>query len=159
MTALSLIDRKVLDEVSGLARSAPRKRKNLNLHVSETEPCNRLLNAMEPGTYFVPHCHADPAKDETMVMLRGRMGMLVFDKEGHVTEKVVLAAGGPVCGVTVPHGIFHSIVVLEPGTVVLEAKGGPYRPFEPQEMASWAPREGDPGATAYLAKLEQLFVI
>lgn len=157
MTRLSTINSKLLDEVSGQASAAPRKRKNLNLHTCEQEPCNRLLNAMEPGTYFVPHCHSDPAKDETMVMLRGSVGMVVFDDKGNVEEKVFLEAGGENCGVTIPHGVFHSMVVLEPGTVLLEAKGGPYRPLQPQEHAGWAPPEGSPEAPAYLKKLAGLF--
>jgi len=157
MSKLSVINSAVLDAVSSQAKIAPRKRKNLNLHVSELEPCNRLLNAMEPGTYFAPHCHSDPTKDETMVMLRGKMGLIVFDSRGNIEEKVVLKAGGENSGVTIPHGVFHSMVILEPGTVLLEAKAGPYRPIQPHELAGWAPHEGSPDAAAYLEKLTRLF--
>lgn len=157
MTKLSLINNRMLDDVSGQAKVAPRKRKNLNLHTSEKEPCNRLLNGMEPGTYFVPHCHADPFKDETMVMLRGRMGIVVFDDKGNIEETVVLESGGVNCGVTILHGVFHTMVVLAPGTVLIEAKGGPYQPLQPHEMAAWAPKEGAPGASVLLEKLTQLF--
>lgn len=157
MAELKLINGRLLDEVSAQARSAPRKRMNFNLHVSEQESCNRLLNAMEPDTYFVPHCHADPAKDETMVMLRGRMGMVTFDAGGNIKEKVLLEAGGENCGVTIPHGVFHSMVVLEEGTVLLEAKGGPFRPLQPNEIAGWAPKPGSPDAPAYLEKIRRLF--
>ena len=157
MGKLSIIDRRLLDEVSGKAKAAARKRMNYNLHTSEKEPCNRLLNAMEPGTYFVPHFHGDAEKDETMVMLRGRMGMVVFDEKGNVVETALLDAAGDISGVTIPHGVFHSMVVLDPGTVVLEAKAGPYRPLHPQEIAGWAPAPDSPGAPKYLAKLAQLF--
>jgi hypothetical protein len=41
--------------------------------------------------------------------------------------------------------------------VFLETKAGPYVPIGGQERAPWAPREGDPQAADYLARLERLF--
>jgi cupin fold WbuC family metalloprotein len=155
--ALCVIDRARLDDLSAQARTAPRLRKNFNLHASEAEPCNRLLNALEPGTYVPPHRHLDPAKDETMVMVRGRMGVLVFDEAGRVTSTAVLEAGGACAGVNIPHGLYHSNVVWEPGTVVFEAKAGPFRPLLPAEKAPWAPPEGAPESAAYLRTLLGLF--
>jgi len=157
MGKLQIIDDGMLDDVSAQARAAPRLRRNRNIHASEQEPCNRLLNALEPGTYFVPHLHEDSTKDETMVMLRGSVGLLVFDRDGNVVEKAILDAAGGNRAVTIPHGVWHSIVVLEPGTILFETKAGPYRPFKPHELAPWAPKEGTPEAPAYLAKLRQEF--
>ena len=59
-----------------VARGVPRLRRNANFHKSESEPANRLLNAIEPGSYIRPHRHLDPNKDETMVVLKGSLGML-----------------------------------------------------------------------------------
>jgi len=157
MNRCHVITRELMDEISTQARTAPRLRKNMNIHVSEQEPCNRLLNAVEPGTYFVPHCHSDPSKDETMIILRGRMGILIFDEHGNVTGKTLLEAGSKNVGITIPHGVFHSMVVLEPGTVVFETKAGPYRPLQQNEIPAWAPREGSPDAPASLVKMKHLF--
>ena len=157
MKKLLIVGGDLLDKVSAQARGAPRLRKNLNIHASELEPCNRLLNAMEPGTYFPPHCHSDATKDETMVLLRGRMGIVVFDDAGNVEETAILDADGAARCVTIPHGVIHSMVVLRPGTVVLECKAGPYRPLLPAETFVWAPREGAMEAKAYLEKLKGLF--
>jgi cupin fold WbuC family metalloprotein len=157
MKQLQVIDRPALEELSAQARSAPRLRKNLNMHASEQEPCNRLLNAIEPGTYIPPHCHQDLTKDESMVMVRGRMGLVVFNEEGRVTEKVLMEPVVGRCAVTIPHGVFHSLVALESGTIFFEAKAGPYRPLLPAEKAAWAPAEGAPGAAAYLVALREQF--
>jgi len=151
------VDRKLLDELSAQAKAAPRLRKNFNIHVSEAEPCNRLLNGLEPGTYVQPHCHADPAKDEAMVMVRGRMGLVIFDDRGSVVETIVLEAGGDVVAVSIPHGVFHTLISLEPGSIFFEAKAGPYRALQPNEKSNWAPAEGTPGVTAYLVGLRRLF--
>jgi hypothetical protein len=44
------------------------------------------------------------------------------------------------------------VFALEPGTVFLEAKAGPYLPLSADEKAPWAPVEGDGKAPALLAE-------
>jgi cupin fold WbuC family metalloprotein len=157
---IHLIDAALLDEVSAEARAAPRGRKNRNFHPRDDYPGHRLLNAIEPGSYIAPHRHLDPAKDETMVVLRGALGLVVFNDAGHVvrTEKV----GGSdtpngLVGIDIPHGTWHTVFALEPGTVFLEAKSGPYLALTDAERAPWAPAENAAEAPAYLAGLRRLF--
>ena len=57
----------------------------------------------------------------------------------------------------IPHGMYHTLVALEPGSVFFEAKAGPYVPLTSQEKAPWAPAEGEPRASSYLADLKRLF--
>lgn len=156
MKSIQLIDQALLDEVAATAVTAPRRRKNYNFHVAETAPSHRLLNAMEPDSYIPPHRHLDASKDETIVVARGKFGVVEFDEAGNVTGKTVLAPGGTV-GINIPHGTYHSLLALEPGSVFFESKAGPYAPLTEAEKASWAPQEGTDSAAAYLANLEQLF--
>lgn len=155
---IELIDRKLLDRVSATAKESPRQRKNYNFHRSETEKCHRLLNAMEPESYIAPHCHLDPAKDEMLIALCGRLGLVYFNGTGAVAGRTILSPGGDTCGVNVPHGTYHTLVSLEPGSVFFEAKAGPYLALTADEKPGWAPAEGDPAAAEYLAKLRRLFV-
>jgi cupin fold WbuC family metalloprotein len=155
--AMTLIDNHLLDETSKAARTSPRRRKNHNFHVSEAEGSNRLLNAVEPGSYIQPHCHSDPSKDETFLVVRGRFGLVLFDEAGNVVRTIVLVAGGDAVGANIPHGTYHTLVSLQPGSVFFEAKAGPYAPISDAERAPWAPREGEPSAADYLARLERLF--
>ena len=157
MSQVKIVTTQMLDELSVQAAAAPRRRKNLNVHYSEQSPCNRLYNAGEPDTYIQPHCHSAPTKDETMIIIRGKMGVVFFDVAGNITETALLAAGGENLAVTIPAGMFHTSVMLEPGSMIFEAKAGPYAPLQPHEKAAWAPAEGDPAAPAYLAKLKKLF--
>jgi hypothetical protein len=95
------------------AQNAPRKRMNLNLHSTLTDPVQRLLNAFEPGTYVRPHrrppgmagvqkaqgavfCHSDPGKWEFFAILHGRALVLAFDAAGVVLERHELAPAGGV---------------------------------------------------------------
>jgi len=157
MNKIKITTKQMLDELCAQAAAAPRRRKNLNIHYGEQSPCNRLYNAGEPDTYIQPHCHADPAKDETMVMIRGKMGVVFFDAKGNVTETALLEAGGANVAVTIPAGQFHTSIMLVPGSMIFEAKAGPYAPIQPHERGAWAPAEGAPEAPAYLAKLKKLF--
>ena len=112
---------------------------------------------MEPDSYIAPHRHLDPAKDETLVLLRGKLGLLIFDDAGSVLSKTLLIAGGESIGADISHGIWHTLVSLEAGSVFLEAKAGPYLPPADAERASWAPAENAANAGEYLARLKQLF--
>jgi cupin fold WbuC family metalloprotein len=154
---MKVIDQQLLDDLSGQAAENPRLRKNFNLHPSDDFCCHRLLNAIEPGSYIRPHRHLDPKKDETFVIVRGQLGVIVFDDHGNVTGKVLLAPNGNTIATDVPHGAFHTAVSLEEGTIFFEAKAGPYRPFTDQEKAPWAPAEETPEVAPYLARLRSLF--
>ncbi|STQ91893.1 WbuC family cupin fold metalloprotein [Iodobacter fluviatilis] len=153
---MSLINKGTLADLSAAAKDSPRLRKNLNFHASNESACHRLLNALEPGTYVQPHRHSDVEKDETMIVLSGRFGVLIFDETGKITSQAVLAADGHL-GINIPAGAFHSMVALESGSVFFESKAGPYVPLSDSEKASWAPAEGEPGSEAYLTKMVACF--
>ena len=157
MSDLQIIDTQFLEHVSGLALESARKRKNFNFHAADNDSSHRLLNGIEPGSYVPPHCHSDPSKDETIIVLRGKLGAVFFDKYGAITHNVLLQAGGDALAVNVPHGVFHTLAALVPGTVFFEAKAGPYQPLTEAERANWAPPEGAPDAPAYQASIVALF--
>ena len=154
---MHIIDRKLLDRLSTQAGENPRLRKNWNIHESDDFCCHRLLNAIEPGSYIRPHRHLDPTKNETFMIVGGRLGVILFDEAGLVAKKILLAADGDTLAVDIPHGIFHTAVSLATGTIFFEAKAGPYLPLADGEKAVWAPEDGTPDVAPYLAGLAALF--
>lgn len=154
---MKIINRQLLDDLTASAQENPRLRKNWNIHPADEFPAHRLLNAMEPDSYIRPHRHLDPLKDETFMIVRGKLGILIFDDEGAVKEKVLLDAGGDSIGADIPAGLFHTAVSLESGTIFFEAKAGPYVPLQDTEKAYWAPEDGSAGADGYLAALKTEF--
>ena len=151
------VDTTILNNLTEKAKASPRLRMNHNFHPANESACHRLLNAIEPGSYIRPHCHLDPEKDETFVLLRGRLGVICFDASGAITETALLVAGTDQAVVTIPHGIFHTAVSLSAGTVFFEAKAGPYLPFQETEIAPWAPQDTAPEAPGYLQQLCAIF--
>lgn len=150
---LKIISPKLLSELSQKAAILPRKRLNHNFHDDLADPINRMLNAMEPGTYLQPHKHEKPDKREVFIVLRGSLVAVFFDDDGNVTEFVLLEPNKGNYSVEIPVGAWHTLIVLETGTVVYEIKDGPYEPLSDKNFAGWAPKEGDSNCAEYLARL------
>lgn len=141
------------DQLSAAARNSSRLRINRNLHASYEEPFQRLLIAIEPGSYIQPHRHTTPAKPESFVLLRGALAMVLFDDNGEVMEAPVLSVTTGLQIVDVVPGEWHMAVCLQPGTLFYEAKPGPYTPLSDKDFAHFAPAEGSPEAAGYLREL------
>jgi cupin fold WbuC family metalloprotein len=142
-----------LSQLSAEACVSPRQRKNYNLHPANESHCHRLFNAIEPASYIRPHRHLDPEKDESFVLVSGCLGVITFSDAGDIIESVILSRQHGALAVDIPHGIYHTAVSLEPGTVFFEAKAGPYLPLSEGESAAWAPGDGDEAVPAYLEHL------
>jgi len=151
------INQQLLKKLSMEAIALPRRRKNHNFHENCEAQTHRLLNAIEPNSYVMPHKHNDPNKGETIICLSGKLGLIVFDSTGNVEQKLTLEADSETVGVDIPYGIFHTVLALKSGTVFFEAKAGPFVPLEAEEQAPWAPVEGDDSVKNYLATLYAMF--
>lgn len=157
---METFDAQYLNDLTGRAKSSLRLRQHRNIHQSYQDACQRLFNAIEPGSYIRPHRHATDQKKELLIAIRGSMALMMFDDQGSVTgilrfgsEKYgsELAAGAEVASCT-----WHTVVALEPGCVLLEVKAGPFDPNQPKDLAPWAPDEGSGIAKCYLLGLVEL---
>ena len=155
---MKILDKHLLQKLSAQAKLNPRLRQNHNLHDSYDDPSQRLLNAMEPGSYVRPHRHLGHPKPEGFVAVRGRLALLTFDDQGIVEQVVLMGPKESVFGVDLPCGVWHTIVSLEEGSAFYETKPGPYQPIQPMDLAPWAPEEGSLGAGDYLEQLKQIIV-
>ena len=123
-----IIDNILLDKVSEKAKKSPRLRMNYNFHQSLDEKCHRMLNAVEPGTDVPIHRH--PTKDESFVILRGKVRSTTYNDDGSIIESVVLCQEDGVYGVDIPKGVWHKLESLESGSCIFECKEGPFVPHE-----------------------------
>lgn len=147
------IDTELIDKVTARAKIAPRKRTNHNFHQTPDDLLNRMLNAMELGTYVHPHKHEDPDKREAFLILRGAILVIEFDDKGNITDHIILNPKEGVFGLEIQPRTYHTLICLEPGTVVYELKDGPYNPVNDKQFASWAPPEGSPEGPLYMQQL------
>ncbi|MFA5529301.1 MAG: WbuC family cupin fold metalloprotein [Thiohalomonadaceae bacterium] len=145
---LKRLDNRLFDNLAAQARTHVRGRINENLHTGPDDPVQRFLNAIEPGSYVRPHRHTEPSRWELLTVLTGAAVVLLFDDMGKVLLREEVDAHGPLHGLEIPAGAWHTVAACVPGTVLLELKPGPYRPAADKDFAPWAPREGDPEAPA-----------
>ena len=123
-----VIDKELLDRVTEQAKKSPRLRMNFNFHQSLDDKCHRMLNAIEPESDIPIHRHT--TKDESFVVLRGKVRSTTYADDGSVIESVVLSQEKGLYGVDIPKGVWHKLESLESGSVVFECKEGPFVPHE-----------------------------
>ena len=88
------------------------------------DKCHRMLNAVEPGTVVPIHRH--PTKDESFVILRGKVRVTTHNDDGSIIEDVVLSQESGNYGVDIHKNVWHKLESLESGSVIFECKEGPF---------------------------------
>ena len=126
------ITQELLDDLTAKAKASPRLRMNMDLRNSPEDQSQRMLNAIEPGSEVPILRHR--LSTETVVCLRGRLIEEYYDEAGRVVDSIELTPGGPVVALNIPAGQWHTVRSLEPGTVILEVKDGPYAPQSPEDV-------------------------
>jgi cupin fold WbuC family metalloprotein len=129
---MTIINQQLLNQLSVSASENPRLRMNHNLHESLDSPVQRLLNALEPGTELPIHRHQHT--DETYILLRGNIKVIFYNDSGEKTETFELNPKSENYGVHIPKGQWHTLEVLEAGSVIFEVKEGPYAPIKPEDV-------------------------
>lgn len=126
------IDHSLLDSLSAQAKINPRLRQSFDLRTTSEDSSQRMLNAMEPGTVMLIHRHRNTS--ETMVMVRGKLIERFYDDTGNLTEEFVMEPCGEYPMVQIKAGKWHSLEVLESGTVIFESKDGKYMPLGEEDI-------------------------
>lgn len=126
------ITQETLSSLTAQAQASERLRMSLDLRTSPDDQSQRMLNAVEPGTPLPIHRHC--TSTETVVIVRGRLIERFYNDAGELTDEILMEVGGECPVLQIPVGQWHGIEVLEPGTVIFEAKDGPYRPVSEMDV-------------------------
>lgn len=146
------VDDQLLKKLSDKAQKSVRKRAHHLFHQFE-DPVQRMVNAMEPGSYIPPHKHENPDKIEAFSILAGRAACLEFDDQGKIVKIHILDKKGPKYAVDIPPRTWHTFVSLKSGTALFEVIQGPYDPKTHKNTADWAPPEDE--GQDYLKEIEK----
>lgn len=122
----------VLDQLTEQAKASPRLRMNKDLRNSDADQSQRMLNAIEPGSPLPIHRHRKTS--ETVVCLRGHLREIFYNDKGDVTDVIDLAPNSDCVALNIPMGQWHTVEVLESGTVIMEFKDGAYQPLSPEDI-------------------------
>ena len=141
-----ILDNKLFNEILEKAQSSPRRRMNFDLRTQARIPgltredvadgwadmSQRMLNVLMTDTVIPIHRHTETS--ETVIVCRGKVREEFYDAEGNKTAEFVMEAGGDCPGIQVPMGQYHTLVCLEDGSVIFEAKDRPYDPVGTEEF-------------------------
>lgn len=153
------INQEKIDQVCEQSRNSPRKRQNYNYHEELSDSLQRLLNAMQPGTYIQPHKHENPDKREAFLVLQGRVLVVTFTADGEIDDHILLDAKKGNYGAEIPARTWHTLIILEKDSVVYEVKDGPYQKIDDKNFAPWAPKEKEESCLPYINSiLEKLSI-
>ena len=149
----------IIEAKSRDAKHNSRKREILALQRGNADSLQRMVNAIEPGSYVRPHRHHAPPKAESVVLLSGSIGFVVFHEDGTLNHEacILLNRSRGAVALDCRESVWHTFFALEPDTVVFESKSGPFSPDTDKEFAPWAPAEGSTEAAAYLERLVATF--
>ena len=148
-----LINEELLSKLHEKAAREERLRIGFDLRTTPEDSSQRMLNVMEIGTHVPIHRHLNTS--ETVVCLEGCLDWVFFSEQSdvgeHYEQKASMDEGAPISereiaadescfvetarfrlcpreglyGIQVPIGVWHSVVLYEPSTI-LEAKDGKY---------------------------------
>jgi cupin fold WbuC family metalloprotein len=156
---MKLFTNDYLNALTSQAQAHTRLRQHQNIHQDYQEPCQRLFNAIEPGSYIRPHRHLSDPRDELLIAIHGLLAVVAFDDGGKITSAVRLGSekfGTDICRIVeIPPSIWHTVIALRTGSVLLEIKAGPFDPERPKDLAGWAPEENSIEAAAFLQTIER----
>jgi cupin fold WbuC family metalloprotein len=156
---VALINRDLVQRKANDAKRNERGREIHIFHEGDPDPLQRMLNALQPGSYVRPHRHLNPPKSESLILLHGALAHVSFGEDGLPREDgmILLDLSRGVYGCDIRPGVWHTIFALGYDTVVFEVKPGPYDPTVDKEFALWSPPEYSPEAAVFLAELEDGF--
>jgi cupin fold WbuC family metalloprotein len=152
---LFVLSNEALQSTVEASRHGPRRRMIQPFHRSEDDTLHRMFNAVQPDSYIRPHRHLKPPKAEAWIVLRGKVVFFTFEEDGVIRDCIELRASGPAFGVDLVPGVFHTLLAMEPATVVYEVKPGPYSASTDKAFARFAPAEGTTEASQYLERLRE----
>lgn len=152
-TDISPLTLSMVGQLLNLSRKSPRLRMLQKIHKSHDSNVQRMFNALQPGTYLMPHRHLNPRKEETIMVVAGSLLFIEFTDEGEITNTILLQPGTENFGVDVAPHIYHTYIPLKPDTLMLEIKDGPYAATNDKDVPAWAPREGTPEAEPFLLNM------
>ena len=127
-----ILDNKLFDDILIRAQESPRHRMHFDLRTSVNDDSQRMLNVMMSDTVIPIHRHNETS--ETVIVCRGKVREEFYDTEGNKIAEFVLQAGGECPGIQIPKGQYHTLVCLEDGSVIFEAKDKPYDPNSTEDF-------------------------
>lgn len=131
LTKQVIIDDSLFKMLEQEAHDAPRLRMNYDLRNSQNDDSQRMLNVWMPGSKLVIHRHQN--SNETILVLKGRMDVVLFDSEGNETERYHMGGDSGIYGINITKGCWHTVEAIDT-TITFTAKDGMWAPNAKEDI-------------------------
>lgn len=148
---MKILDTQSISSLREIAATSSRHRTARTFHDNAADLVQRIVIVSDPDTYVGPHRHPDK-KWEMLVLLSGALDVLLFADDGELLDRIALRMNANLL-VEYAADAYHAAVILEPGTMVLEIKEGPYDMGTAKELVKWAPAEDSAEAADFNARM------
>jgi cupin fold WbuC family metalloprotein len=133
-----LVDEILLNEMQILSDRNPRFVIRLCLHSSPESIRHDMILLKPRGRYFPPHLH--PKNSETLLVLRGKLGLVRFNGLGEIMDGEILQVGALI---RLTNEDYYFEFAASDSVVFLETKSGPHIRSEDLQIPDWAPAASD----------------
>lgn len=135
---MKLVFESDIDKLYIQASQSPRLRSHLNLHNDYEEKVQRLLIAMQKGSYVEPHYHKLPHQWEMFTVLQGVVEVELYRFDGSVKKKIELGQYLRSSIMQLDPNDIHSVRCLSERALILEVKEGPFISEHAKCFPSWS---------------------
>jgi cupin fold WbuC family metalloprotein len=138
----------MLNELACKAEASARQRAIYTFSGETQDTVQRMINCWTPEAYIRPHRHLYQTKPEVWVLLQGKLLVVEFDSIGRIENHALMSTSDHIV-VEIDPKTWHTVIALEPQTLVYEIKDGPYNELKDKDFAPWAPFEHSLESRAY----------
>lgn len=153
---LIVLSKKTITDLEVVASKTIRKRARICTHKDQNDVLQEMFIIHYSETYVRPHYHL--AKTESFHVISGEADVLIFDKEGLVTQRIELGEyhSGKKFYYRIGPGTIHSLLIKSDVFVFHESTLGPFE-SDGTAFPEWAPDGNDKDALAiFLASLKRV---
>lgn len=149
----------LIRDLTNRAKTSSVKRELYLLHQldkktnTSKDPIQKLILAVEKGTYLIPHKH-NLSKTETTICIQGKVAVLIFDDRGRLREYCIIGPREDFLGTKTNTDNYHTSIALSNKSVIVEFTEGPYDANTHKQRAAWAPVEGSNEGKKWVKELE-----
>jgi len=138
---LVMINRDIISQLVEKTKNNGNCDIRISLHKSPLEDFHNMIILQNKNNYYRPHRHQ--RKVESYQMIKGKMGIFIFNDDGELLESNVLSTGKNFI-YRISANAWHVSIPLTEFVIFHESKLGPFLGKDDSIFPKWAPDGSDP---------------
>ncbi len=127
-----------------MAKESEKRRSRICCHINTKDKTNEMIILLMQNSYVRPHIHPEN-KSESYTVLKGKMNVIVFKKNGKIKQVVEMGDifSGRNFFYRMSSSYWHMPISVDKYCIYQETYSGPFVKKIDVKYAQWAPHEYD----------------